>query len=53
MTVTPVGTTLLRYPSRDEGKELLTQTHSGVYGGHIGQELSLQKCSGRVSIGPP
>jgi hypothetical protein len=27
---------LLRCLSRDEGKELLTQTHSGVCGGHIG-----------------
>jgi hypothetical protein len=27
---------LLRCISRDEDKELLTQTHSGVCGGHIG-----------------
>jgi hypothetical protein len=27
---------LLRCLSRDEGKELLTQTHSGVCGDHIG-----------------
>jgi hypothetical protein len=27
---------LVHYLSRDEGKELLTQTHSGVCGGHIG-----------------
>jgi hypothetical protein len=27
---------LLCYLNRDEGKELLTQTHSGVCGGHIG-----------------
>jgi hypothetical protein len=27
---------LFRCLSRDEGKELLTQTHSGVCGGHIG-----------------
>jgi hypothetical protein len=27
---------LLHYLSRDEGKELLAQIHSGVFGGHIG-----------------
>jgi hypothetical protein len=33
---TSVTGTLLRCLSRDEGKELLTQTHSDVCGGHIG-----------------
>jgi hypothetical protein len=27
---------LLCYLSRDEGKELLAQIHSGMYGGHVG-----------------
>jgi hypothetical protein len=33
---TSVTGPLLHYLSRDEGKELLTQTHLGVCGGHIG-----------------
>jgi hypothetical protein len=33
---TSVTGPLLRYLSRDEGKELLTQTHLGACGGHIG-----------------
>jgi hypothetical protein len=33
---TLVSGPLLRCLSKDEGKELLTQTHSGVCGGHIG-----------------
>jgi hypothetical protein len=32
---TSVTGSLLRCLSRDEGKELLAQTHSGVCGGHI------------------
>jgi hypothetical protein len=44
---------LLSYLSKDEGKDLLTQIHAGACRGHIGQGPSLQKCSGRVSIGHP
>jgi hypothetical protein len=33
---TSVTGPLLRYVSRNEGKELLTQTHSGLCRGHIG-----------------
>jgi hypothetical protein len=32
---TAVTWPLLRYLSRDEGKELLAQIHSGMYGGHV------------------
>jgi hypothetical protein len=36
MYKTSVTWSLLHYLSRDEGKELLIQTHSYVCGGHIG-----------------
>jgi hypothetical protein len=34
---------LLHWVSRDEGKELLTQTHSGVCGGQIGSRALIAK----------
>jgi hypothetical protein len=50
---TSISGPLLRCFNRGEGKELLTQIYLGVCGGHVGEELSLQKCSDMVSIGLP
>jgi hypothetical protein len=53
MYKTSVTGPLLRCLRNDEGRNLLTQTHSGVCGGHIGARALAVKVFRHVSIGPP